>query len=271
MVKNNILYVEISGRIGNDMFRIACAASLAKKMKCNYKAVIKRIPLHNDKYSRYEDYLTQFKDNILRNVDCIYEEELPSGTELFHYDKFKFIELPKKNNICLQGYFQSEKYFDKDLVKDIFSITDKTKNKLLSKYGSILSKKPTSINVRRGDYVGSDILKCGDVPFIKKAMEKIGNDNIFLITSDDLPWCRKNIQGNNIFYCDETVPSENLYLASLCQNNIISNSTYSWWGAWLNNAPDKKVIVESPWFFPKLEIRTPSTDIIPEDWITLTI
>ncbi len=99
-------------------------------------------------------------------------------------------------------------------------------------------------------------------------MRYIGQETRFLIISDDINWCKKNFKGSNYFFTDNNTALEDLYLQSLCTNNIISNSTFSWWGAWLNENPVKIVIVPKPWYGKEfLHIRT--DDLIPEAWIQL--
>lgn len=172
-------------------------------------------------------------------------------------------------NLLLWGYFQSEKYFDAPLVRELFKIHPDTYHLLNRKYGDLLKEEITSINVRRGDY-----LKCPDyhpvctLDYFNHAIDLIGRDKHFLITSDDLAWCRENFIGKNFHFADRTAPEENLYLQTLCTNNIISNSSFSWWGAWLNSNTDKQVVAPRIWYGPQAE-NLNTQDLLPDSWLKI--
>ncbi|MCD7977616.1 MAG: alpha-1,2-fucosyltransferase [Tannerellaceae bacterium] len=170
----------------------------------------------------------------------------------------------------IQGYFQSEKYFDSSLVRNMFKIDNETQDFLKEKYDEILELPGiTSINVRRGDYLKvQDHLPVCSLNYYNKAIEIIGKDKPYLITSDDLEWCRQNFKGDKFYFAECTNPTYDLYLPSMCQNHIISNSTFSWWGAWLNNSEDKKVIAPLRWFGPKYAEHN-TQDLLPEKWIKI--
>lgn len=137
------------------------------------------------------------------------------------------------------------------------------------KYGSLLKEDVCSINVRRGDYLNcSDYHPVCSLEYFNQAIDRIGRDKQFLITSDDLPWCKENFIGDHFHFADRTVPEENLYLQALCTNNIISNSTFSWWGAWLNPNVNKKVIAPKVWYGPQAaDLNT--QDLLPDSWIQI--
>jgi hypothetical protein len=89
----------------------------------------------------------------------------------------------------------------------------------------------------------------------------------FIFVSDDMNWVKENFKGNNIFYSDNSEEILDLTLMSICDNNIIANSSFSWWGAFLNENPNKKVIAPSKWFGP--EGPSDTQDIYPTEWITI--
>jgi hypothetical protein len=89
-----------------------------------------------------------------------------------------------------------------------------------------------------------------------------------LITSDNISWCKKKFRGENFFFSEGESAIVDMYLQSCCTNNIISNSSFSWWGAWMNKNPQKIVITPDPWF--GIAFRNKDTkDLIPEGWIKL--
>ena len=90
---------------------------------------------------------------------------------------------------------------------------------------------------------------------------------MFVIFSDDIEWCKKNLNISDSLYIENEKDYIEMYLMSLCRNNIISNSSFSWWGAWLNNYQSKIVIGPSKWFGNSINHNT--GDILPENWIKL--
>ena len=169
--------------------------------------------------------------------------------------------------MLLKGYFQSEKYFDEKVVRELFSIDDNSKNYINDKYGDLLEKKTTSIHIRRGDFLDRlDRHPVQSMDYFNKAIEHF-DDNIFLIFSDDINWCKENFKGNNFVFIEGEKDYIDLYLMSMCKNNIISNSSFSWWGAWLNQNNEKIVISPSIWFGNSKNLNT--NDIYCEKWIKI--
>jgi len=172
------------------------------------------------------------------------------------------------------GGWHSEKYFAwmRDEILQVFTfeygrLNDFSRTVL----EKIRSCNSVSIHVRRGDYVFDDYL--GDVcdqAYYSKAidvMEKKTNDPIYFVFSDDIEWAKDNLPMKNLCYVGNNVGKDSwmdMYLISQCQNNINANSTFSWWGAWLNQNSDKIVITPSH-FLKGLE--TP--DFFPLSWIQI--
>jgi hypothetical protein len=164
---------------------------------------------------------------------------------------FTYQELPKNKSMNLHGYFQSEKYFEgiQDLVRFYFEPTDFVIEKLKSKYGNIFDNS-CAVHVRRGDFVGNKTHQVCDLNYYNRAIELIKSktqiDN-FLIFSDDITWCKANFS-STFHFIDGNLDVEDLFLISMAKNQIISNSSFSWWGAWLNKNPDKIIIAPQRWF-----------------------
>jgi hypothetical protein len=259
--------VLLKGRIGNNLFQIAAGVSLAKR---NYTDVCFYTGSYYapfpDNCSLY-DYLQQFKSNILRNVT------IKPGTPDFegHYEEeqYAYTAIPYKDNSLVEGFFQSERYFEKETVRQIFDIDDDSKAYITQKYGHLLKTGITSINVRRGDYFKELDNHCiTSMSFFKKAIKRIGKDKNYLLISDDIAWCKKMFRGKNFFFVEGEKPIFDLYIQTQCTNNIISNSSFSWWAAWLNNNPDKIVICPNPWFGVAKQ-HYDTSDLIPPEWIQL--
>lgn len=262
------VYTILKGRIGNVMFQIAAATSLAYRMKTNCKAYI--LPTY---WTSKPDncflptYLESYKNNVLNKI--VFIEKLPPQYVLCQETEFSYNELPEIDNVCLSGYFQSEKYFNKPLVRDLFRMDKDMELYLNEKYHQLLLLHPVSVNVRRGDYLDlQDFHPVCSFSFFKEAMGILGVDRHYLITSDDVSWCKQNFTMPNCHVVEDLSPIENLYLQSLCYDHIISNSTYSWWGAWLDEKKDKRVICPKKWFGPRLNHQN-TKDLLPEDWIQI--
>lgn len=263
-----MIYIELNGRLGNHLFQIATGASFAKKHGVDYKVVChdgyKLAPPDN---CYVQEYIEQFRSNILRNIEV--QIGRPSTDCEYYYDiDYVYKEIPYSGrDILLYGAFQSEKYFDKELVRNLFSIPDDIKEYIYSKFGDILNMGVTSINVRRGDYcrLPHQYAVCS-MSYYNNAIDALGHNKKYLIISDDIDWCKRHFKGSNFYFVDDEEPIIDLYIQTLCENNIISNSTFSWWGAWLNSKTEKKVVCPNPWFGKSYSNYT-TKDLIPEEWI----
>ena len=217
---------------------------------------------------KVHNHLDTYKTNILRNVNYGHT------TVTTHYNEpyFHYSGIPYTDGLKISGYFQSEKYFhhNREKILDLFSVDDTSKIYLEEKYGNILKNTNTcSIHIRRGDYIGlSHIHPPCELDYYLEAVEQMPVGTVFLIFSDDLDWCKQNLNFSDLIHFVEGNPDYiDMWLMSLCSNNITANSSFSWWGAWLNQNPNKKVIVPKRWFGPSVQHNT--QDIIPETWITI--
>ncbi len=185
--------------------------------------------------------------------------------------------LSVKGNNILWGFWQSEKYFE-DIAQDIrkkFSFAKKISGEAEKIAQEVKSTNSVSLHVRRGDYVKFENMKkiAGetDISYYTRACsyiaERVPSPNFFVF-SDDIAWCRENIKiPFPITYLDEkTAGPKNAYhleLMSLCKHNIIANSSFSWWGAWLNQNPGKIVVAPKKWY---ATTSSHEEDIVPETW-----
>lgn len=186
-----------------------------------------------------------------------------------------FFELP--TNTYLHGYWQSEKYFAEiaeQLRSDLRFTTplDDANAKMAAQIAS--ADTPVALHVRRGDYVASGSYAACSPAYYRAAAdllaEKLGSDLTCFVISNDPGWARENLNlGQETVFVDlndEKTGHFDLHLMSLCAHNVIANSTFSWWGAWLNNHPGKRVVAPKDWF-AKDALSNP--DICPEDWLRL--
>lgn len=263
---DQIVYVDLKGRIGNNLFQLAAAHSLATRHGARVVAIPNPnyiLPFPDSGKTLYE-YLLPYKDTFFRDTELM--NIMPEMAIPYIEPSFSYNELPYVTKIYLIGYFQSEKYFDKKLIREKFSISKYMRESLMEKYGHLICKKPVSINVRRGDYLlHPNHHPVCNIKYYLKCISLIGSDRFFLITSDDAQWCKKNFQRENFHVIDDISPLQSLYLQSMCCDHIISNSTFSWWGAWLNPNKDKKVLAPKTWFGPNMAFND-TKDLFPHDW-----
>ena len=259
----SIISIDIKGGLGNILFQVATAYSLS--LKHDMELIVDLTYYHGAHHN-----INKYKNNILRNIKF-------SDTHLlyppFWETTFNYKELPEcVGDTKLVGYFQSEKYFNQHRkeILNLFSPTDDTVSKLKNLYSDFLNIKTCSIHIRRGDYLSlQNHHPVLDIDYYKRAIDIVGQDFTFLIFSDDIDWCKSNFDFiSNKIFVDNLDDFEELYLMSLCNNNIIANSSFSWWGAWMNENPKKLVIGPKKWFGDLLQINN-TKDLIPENWISI--
>ncbi len=178
----------------------------------------------------------------------------------------------------LEDYYQSEKYFKEteETIKKEFTLRDplcKTAEIFANKIGAVNS---VALHIRRGDYTTNDklkdVLRALPLRYYEKAVEMIGvkvESPYFFVFSDDIDWAKENLKTTypTTFVSHKNIEDyEELSLMSLCKHNIIANSSFSWWGAWLNKNPNKVVIAPKDWF---VDTSRNTKDLIPETWIKI--
>ena len=181
------------------------------------------------------------------------------------------------DDCSLNGYFQTEKYFDefRDSILSQFTFKSPYKDSAESYIQTIRKENKdaviASIHVRRGDYVMfPDHHPPCSFNYYNNAMEelRILNENIiYVIFSDDVEWCKTEFNDPNYIISNLENPYTEMCAMSLCDHNIIANSSFSWWGAWLNVNPDKIVIAPSRWFGDLIQNDT--SDIYCKNWKTI--
>ena len=108
--------------------------------------------------------------------------------------------------------------------------------------------------------------------YIDKAMGKFGHDVCFFVFSDtpqDIQWCRENLDAPNLHFSDATSETWDFTAMRFCDHNIIGNSTFSWWAAWLNPNPNRRVISPARWSPPEAPTQMVLDDLIPPGWIVI--
>lgn len=267
-----MIYCNLKGGLGNMLFQIAAAKSLAidNGTDCCFPNLTHHIDvLNNDmEYNPKLDYSYDYL-MLLKNLNI---KTLPNTSILKLDYPFHFFETPPiTSDVLINGFFQSEKYFikNRDEILKYLSFDFISKDYIKDKYSFILNKRCTSIHVRRGDYLNHpNHHPTQSLDYYLKGVDIVKNKtDLFVIFSDDIKWCKDNLKIDNSVYITDEKDYIELYLMSLCHNNIISNSSFSWWGAWLNNNPKKIVVGPLKWFGDRIQHNT--GDILPEKWIKL--
>ena len=260
-----MVYSTLTDRVGNMLFQIGAGASLAYKNNTDFVACVSETTVPDG--TRLIEYIESFRNNIFRNIKIV--EGTPANSVEFCQNGFEYSPIPYLENILLKGYFQSEKFLEIDFIKNLFAIDSSSELYIENKYGHLLSQEIISIHVRRGDYVNRPLRQpiC-EMPYFRRAIRYFGKNREFLIVSDDIEWCKRKFKGSNFHFTQSESPIIDLYIQSLCTHNIISNSSFSWWGAWLNNNERKIVIAPKKWFGVQMKNYN-LKDLIPADWIRI--
>jgi hypothetical protein len=268
-----MIYCMLKGGLGNMMFQIAATTSLSieKNTAPSFPNLNSHLEYLNSEFvfNAKLDYAQEYKElPIFKNLNTIpyHSDQHEIITFPFHYEEKNI-----SDNSVIEGFFQSEKYFikNKEYILKLFSIDENLNEELAFKYSDILKYNTTSIHVRRGDYLQfNNHHPCQSLAYYQKGIDHTKDyTEKYLIFSDDIEWCKTKFLGNRFIFVNEDRDFKEMYLMSLCNNNITCNSSFSWWSAWLNKNPNKIVIAPKIWFGPL--INENDKDIIPESWIKI--
>lgn len=279
--------VQIQGGLGNQMFQYAFMRALS--LKYNFKAMLDISYFYIDKFSDPAIAVRKFLlDNYniqlgIADINVIrqYGFHIPILNRVFETPNcagkyLDFLQKERNGSKYFIGYFQTEKYFKeyRDVILKDFELKIPLDAKNLQLLSQIKDTNSVSIHIRRGDYLKlQHIYQICSPEYYYEAInfisQRIENPH-FYIFSDDMDWVKNNLK---IAYPHTFVDinSENnccfdLELMKNCKHNIIANSTFSWWGAWLNENSDKIVISPKQWCCTD-EIHM--DDIICDDWIRI--
>ncbi len=289
-----MIIVKLKGGLGNQMFQYAMGRSLSHFHGMQLKFDILTFPDHNQRVYALDKFNVDIQNASQNEIFNLKYQSRNFFNKILrrapkkssNYIQEKDFILCKKilsinGSVYIDGYWQSEKYFEdiKEIIRHDFSIKHpiKGKNKKCSEI--ISSCDSVSMHIRRGDYVSNHVTNnihgiC-DTTYYKYCVDLIRQrlkSPHFFIFSDEPEWVHENINLDfPITIVDHnTIENafEDMCLMSLCQHNIIANSSFSWWGAWLNSNPHKIVIAPQRWFADKNKnIKT--TDLVPDRWLRL--
>lgn len=301
-----MIIVKLTGGLGNQMFQYAAAKKIALLHKTILKSDI--LEYQSGNLRRYElgCFELDLQVAVSEEIELFIGKDPKINFKKIKYKitrffkEYKYIKQPQfyyqyhsgilasSPNTYLEGYWQSEKYFESIDQKIRHDFTFKSplsgKNKILAE--QIVNENSVSIHIRRGDYINNDTTNefhglCS-IEYYKNSiryMQENTDQPGFYIFSDDSDWVKENLRIENspvVFVADNKNENsfEDMRLMSLCKHNIIANSSFSWWAAWLNANPAKMVLAPEKWFNPEsrwyVQYKINTSDILPEKWIRIS-
>lgn len=285
--------VRIVGGLGNQMFQYAFYRALKEKNTDTVGLDLTPFQwynLHNgyeldrlfgiNEGSVEQKYIDSMRDEKKDIINKVRRKLL--GRKKSHYRETKIAfneEVFKLRNTFFDGYWQSEKYFKEieNIIREEFTFKIPLDEKNFALVEEIKNCNSVSLHVRRGDYItNKEVNKLyGNVctlDYYRKAIEYINSrveNPKFYVFSNDLKWVKENLDIPNAVYIDWNTKEDSykdMQLMSCCRHNIVANSSFSWWGAWLNTNKDKIVVSPDRWFNDE---QVGTNDIIPEEWIKI--
>ncbi|MFA5995938.1 MAG: alpha-1,2-fucosyltransferase [Patescibacteria group bacterium] len=276
-----MIIVKLIGGLGNQMFQYAVGRSLAEKQHTSLQLDI-------------SGYAHQVVGNTPRyySLDCFQILAQPVTVSCWrlhwlqfrqHYQRevqfnFNPAIFQLRSGNYLEGYWQTEKYFNDitELIRHDFTLQlayDHIDPKLRAE---IKNSTAVSVHVRRGDYItnqaASQFHGLCDLGYYRRCVQYIINHVTqphWFVFSDDIEWTKENLllPGKVTYVSNGKIKDyEELTLMSYCKHHIIANSSFSWWGAWLNASAKKIVLAPKQWF---IDTKINTSDILPATWIKL--
>jgi hypothetical protein len=274
------------GRLGNQMFQYSALKGIAANKGYSYTIPPEHSEIQIDNYGLLE----AFELTTNRNVGWV-QTDTGVKEKFYHFDEELFNTCP--DDVNLVGFFQSEKYFkhiENDIRKD-FTFKEDWLNPCIEFRKEIGEQEVVFLHVRRGDpnladkrgfkwaYVNlQDQHPVQPLGYYEQALKEFPEDMPVIVFSDSIDWCKEQeiFQSDRFMFSEPEhkysdgalVPYTDLCLMSLCDHAIIANSSMSWWGAWLQSNPNKKVIAPKMWFGPAYSDKD-TKDLYCSDWIVM--
>lgn len=268
------------GGLGNQMFQYAVAQSIALENSDSFKLDISAF----DTYGLFSYRLNEFtisenlaseKDvqKIIGRFSFLLNLSKRLGFGNYYREKERTIYdsgVFQKENIYLDGYWQNEQYFSKyrDIILQAFTPKCEFSSQTKLYQQQIENSDSISMHIRRGDYLKHDEIGVLPVDYYKKSIDYFRKKNpicVFYVFSNDISWCKKSFNDidNMVFVDSSESEVADLWLMSLCNCNIIANSSFSWWGAWLNQNPNKIIISPKQW----MRVNPNNHRWVPSNWL----
>jgi hypothetical protein len=272
-----MIIVALKGGLGNQMFQYAAARNLCLRLNTALKFDLSFYKSNMNRQYRLSLFGIDYPSVSTLNRNSLFLlNKLRISKWQFYFEKH--VEFNQsfhqfKNNTYLDGYFQSEKYFleNAGIIRNEFVFPS-----FVNPWINNMDQDDTvSIHIRRGDYISNPETfathgTCS-IAYYHLAMDYIKSklkNPWFFVFSDDMDWVKKKFMPEgNVSYIDQKYTDlEEMYLMSTCRHQIIANSSFSWWAAWLNKNPEKMVVTPEYWFNNPVLLKN---DIVPENWIKM--
>ncbi len=258
---------ETIGQLGNHLFIIATASALAWDNNADTY-----FPQLQYNYAGSRQALLNNLTRIF--FRCTISEPPRRASTLWQEQGFSYKKIEFKPDMKLRGYFQSERYFahHRDKILNLYAPNPDDLQYIQTKYDWLLNHPNTvAIQLRKyfEDPQGLRFIQYGK-DYLRKAMNLFPDDALFILFSNDIKFAKANIpeeMTDRIKCIENESHIIDLHLISFCKHAIISNSTFGWWGAWLNRNPNKVVITPAQWLHPKDSFD--QRDLYPEKWTKL--
>jgi hypothetical protein len=285
-----VIIVRLRGGLGNQMFQYALGRRLS--LERNVPLKLDASPMEADSLRNFALHgfriqaamaaatelpgLLRWPPRLVRKLAWL--GRVSGRMSLIFESGFRFdpavLEAP--GAVCLDGYWQSERYFDKysDQIRSDFQLLNPIGADRQASVALIRNTTAVSVHVRRGDYVTNPVTNsvhgtCTP-DWYENAMSRMADavaSPTFFVFSDDPDWARDNLPSRWPCHFVEPRPDgrdfEDMHLMALCRHHILANSSFSWWGAWLNPDLGKRVIAPLRWFNDGL---IDTRDLVPERW-----
>jgi hypothetical protein len=292
-----MIIVRLQGGLGNQMFQYALGRHLAIKNDTPLKldttmlegrdsAITKRdysLSVFNIEESfATEKEIAWFKKyQFKKGKSWFWYNRLVTDRKTYAWEEKAYFEpwiLTLKDPVYLDGWWQTERYFIdiRDTLRKDFTLKDDLGSESKKILSQISGTEAVALHIRRGDYISDPrtnawIGTCSNEYYsqaIRKIAATVKNPHFFIF-SDDPDWAKEHITPpfpTTYVPRNATRPEEDIYLMSRCKHNIVANSSFSWWGAWLNDNSHKLVIAPKRWFLAPKMART---EIVPDTWATI--
>ena len=276
-----MIIAQIAGGLGNQLFMYAVGRCLAHRLNAEFKLDMSSCPADENSHSRYRLFEFNIAENLAsgEEIESVKASNCVEEPSHLHKDIGYMPEvLNAPDDTYTRGYFQSEKYFIEieDIIRREFTLKDfegeHSRHWLEKIQGAECA---VSLHIRHGDYTSLGLLGLFGVMPVKyyydcvEELKKISPQITLFVFSDDINWAKRNllfdVPTEFVEGCERDC--DEMFLMSQCRHNIIANSTFSWWGAWLNPNPDKKVFAPARW----LRKHCVNRDVLPDAWIKMPV
>ena len=254
------------GRLGNQMFQFAALRGIAASINADWCVPPSDFNNEWNTHQLFKTFeLSSLPHDRIKLLDRGYAPIVEE--RFFHFDPALLACCP--DHTSLHGYFQSEKWFlhIANSIKNDFTFL----NDIVTQASSQLKhwENPIALHVRRTDYiVNSANHPVMPLNYYQTALDQYAADRQVVVFSDDPAWCKQQplFLNSRFTVVDNSDNRIDLYLMTQCSDYIIANSSFSWWGAWLSNNANKRVIAPACWFGTGYTSTHDTKDLIPDTW-----